>query len=631
MRGRGGDRTGLTLSAQDARVVAWLSTLALAGWTVLSMTDGAVDLGRLPAGAGATALAWGLVGAALLALGAVVRSRRSTLGGPAALGLGAIAALVAWSAASITWAPAPNLAWLATNRITVALAAMVIGVALAIGTRDPARRLAIGIAVAAVPVLGWALASRVVPELLSRAGDAPRLAAPIGHANTLALVAVFAVPGALCLAAARRWRPAGATIAMVALLVVAMSGSRSGILALAATVTLALWLQDDRPSMLASLGAAVAGAVPAAVYALGAEAFTTEPILDDPATRRGAGLVLGALIIIGIAIAATMGDVLAPFARRVALWIARPAAGRLVLVVTGCAILAGIVVSAAIGRDAEPGATRVLTLNTNNRTAWWGQAWRGFLDQPLTGGGAGSFPLTHIAERTVAVENLQVRQPHQLGLELLTELGIVGLALGLAAVGAVVWAARRTGRAAAPAVALVAAFLVQAQLDIPWTSPAATIPAMAAAGVVVAMGARHHTVRRGVSAGRVGVVTVLAFGASLSALWLWNGERRTTDAYLIASTNPIKGAAMAHEAAEDAPLSIGAFLVEARTLLELGDRSGAIAAARRAAERQPDHPFAWECLATVATGSQREEAIARWSELDPRRLPATPPACQAGW
>ena len=254
------------------------------------MTDGAVDLGRLPAGAGATGLAWGLVGAAAVALVAVVRSRHSTLGGPAALGLGTMAALVAWSATSITWTPAPDLAWLSTNRTAVALAAMAIGVALAIGTRDPARRLAIGIAVAAMPILGWALATRVVPELLSPAGEGPRLAAPIGHANTLALVAVFAVPGALCLTATRRWRPAGAAVAMIPLLVVAMSGSRSGILALAAAVALALWLQDDRPSMLAALGAAIVGALPAAVYALGAGAFTAEPVLEDPASRRGAGL-----------------------------------------------------------------------------------------------------------------------------------------------------------------------------------------------------------------------------------------------------------------------------------------------------------------------------------------------------
>ena len=71
-RGRGADRIGPRLSAQDNKVVLWLSMLALTGWAVLSMTHGAIDLGRLPVGAGAGALAWGLVGASTLALVAVV-------------------------------------------------------------------------------------------------------------------------------------------------------------------------------------------------------------------------------------------------------------------------------------------------------------------------------------------------------------------------------------------------------------------------------------------------------------------------------------------------------------------------------------------------------------------------------
>lgn len=631
MRGRGGDRTGIAPRAQDARVVTWLSVVALAGWTVLSMTDGAIDLGRLPAGAGATALAWGLVGAALLALGAVGVSRRRSWGGPAGLGVGAIAALVAWSALSVTWASAPDLAWLATNRVAIGLAALTLGIAVGVVTRDPARRLAVGVAVAGMPVLAWALASRVLPELLSPAGDAPRLAAPIGHANTLALIAVFAVPGALCLAADRRWRATGAIMLMGALLVVAMSGSRSGILALATSVVLALWLQADRPAMLGALGAAAAGAAPAAVYALTAGAFTSGNVLGDPVGRRGAGLVLGALILVGAAIAGTMGDALAPATRRVARWIARPGAGRLILVATGGAIVGGIVLAAMIGRDAEPGALRPLSLSSNNRTAWWGQAWRGFLDAPVTGGGAGSFPLTHIAERSVAVENLQVRQPHQLGLELLTELGLVGLMLGLAAVVAVAWGARRAGRVAGPALGIVAAFLVQTQLDIPWTSPAATIPAMAAAGVILTMGARHGAARRGVAMCRVGVVAAVAIGAIISAVWLWNGQRRATDAYLTAFVDPARGVALARSAADDAPLAIGPFLVEARALTELGDRIGAITAARRATDRQPDNPFAWECLATVSVDAQRAEALDRWSERDPHRIPTIAPACQPHW
>ncbi len=614
------------------------------------MTHGAVDLGRLPVGAGATGLAWGLVGASALTVAAVAGSRRCAWGGPARLAVGAMSALVAWSALSMTWAPAPDLAWLATNRVAIGLAALVLAVGLALVAADPARRFAIGVAVTAVPVLAWALGSRVLPELLAPIRDTPRLTAPIGHANTLALVAVFVVPGALCLAAQQRWRPTGAIILMLGLLVVAMSGSRSGILALATSVALALWLQADRPAMLGALGAAAFGAMPAALYALTAGPLTTEPVLDDPAGRRGAGLMLGALIVVGAAIAGTMHDPLAPAARRVARWFERPAAGRIVPALTGVVIVGGVALAAVVGRTAEAGAGRAISLSSNNRTSWWGQAWRGFLDAPIVGDGAGGFPLTHIAERTVADQNLLVRQPHQLGLELLSELGVVGLLLGLVALAAVVWGARRVGHAAGPALAIVAAFLVQAQLDIPWTSPAATIPAMAAAGVVVAMGAHagvrhspvqlapleathaHAGVRHGpVQLARVGVTAVVAVGACVSALMLWHAERTSTNAYFAAFTDPGRGAALAHTAAGTARLSIGPLLVEARALTTLHDRAGATSAARRAVDRQPDNPFAWECLAAVADPAHRSDAIRRWTKLDPHRDTSRAARCQPGW
>ena len=606
--------------------------LALAGWAVLSMTDGAVDLGRLPVGAGATALAWGLVGASALAVAAGAHSRASGWCGPGRLCIGAISALVGWSALSIMWAPAPDHAWLATNRVAIGLAALVLAVGLAIATRDPARRFAIGVAVAAVPVLAWALGSRVVPELLAPIDDAPRLAAPIGHANTLALIAVFVVPGALCLAAQRRRQPIGAIILMLGLLVVAMSGSRSGILALGATIAVALWLQADRPAMLATLGAAALGAAPGALYALWADPLTTAYALGDPADRQSAGLVLGALVVLGAALAWSAGEVLGPAARRLGRWLDRPAAGRIVLGATGVALLAAIALSVVLGRNAEAGAGRALSLDANNRTAWWGQAWRGFLDAPIIGNGAGSFPLTHIAERTTAVENLQVRQPHQLGLELLTELGLVGLLLGVVALVAVAWGVRRAGRVAGPALGLVVAFLVQAQLDIPWTSPAATIPALGAAGVIVAMGARAGGVAaRAWSLTRVGVTTAVAVAASLSGVIVWSAERRAGNAFGVLSTDPARAADLARSAADDPPRAIGPFLVEARARRELGDQAGAIQAARRSADRQPDNPFAWECLAAVTTGAQRTEALLRWSKLDPVRNPAASPACQPGW
>lgn len=628
-RGRGADRTGTGGGAQDGRVAAAVFACALIGWMLVSMTHGGTDLGDLPSGSGATALAWGLVGACVLATIASWYSGDRAWGRPAVLGLAGLGGLVAWSAVSTVWASAPDRAWLTTNRVASGLAAMVLGIALTTIARTPAQRGAIGLTVAAVPVLLWAVASRVLPEWFAPIVDAPRISAPIGHANTLALIAVFVVPGALCLTAEQRWRRQGALITMVALLVLAMTGSRSGILALFACVAVALWAYADRPAIVSGLGAAALGAVIPAVYAVGAKPFTQSPYLSDPAERRGAGLVLGVLVCVGALVAWITVEPLAPAGRRIARWLSRPAAGRLILVATGALVTAGIALAALLGRGAESGAGRSVSLDSNHRTDWWAQAWRGFVDAPLAGHGAGSFPLTHIAQRSIADDTLRVRQPHQLALEIATELGLVGIALGVLLVIAVLWAARRAGRAAGPALAIVVAFLVQAQLDIPWTSPAAALPAVGAVGVVLALGAGDGGGRSSGRA-RLAVIAVLAIGATFSALVVWHGERRASSAVVALDTDPATALRLAAAAADDAWPSIGPYLVQAKARAST-DPAGAQAAAEQATRRQPDNPFAWQCLAAVGGDDVRANALDRWTHLDPKRDPTVAPSCQPGW
>ena len=547
------------------------------------------------------------------------------------MGTAGAAGLLAWSAASIAWASAPDLAWLSTHRTAVAFAALVTGSALATRLDDAARRLAIGVAVAATPVLLWALGSRVIPDLLAPLDDTPRLSAPIGHANGLALVAVFAVPGALLLASTRRWRDAGAVLAMGALLVIALTQSRSGLLALVAVVALALWLFPARPRVIGALGAAILGMLPALVYGLTAGSLTTEPTLREPADRRGAGLIIGALIVLGAVLAVILSDVLGPAAARVARVLEHRLAGRLMFIAAGLLVAAGGVASTVFGRDASAGAGRTFSLDSNNRRAWWSEAIRGFTDAPVRGHGAGSFPLTDLAERTRAIDSLRVRQPHQLALELLTELGLVGLLLGVALVVCVAWASRRVGRAAGPALCLVVAFLLQAQLDFPWTIPAASIPAMAAAGVILGMGGRFRMARRRVGIARVAVAAVVGAGAIASAVVVATAAHRTNDAYF-SDASPAVAVALADRATDLNPLAIDSLLIAAKAHDQLGDRAAAVRDASRASNRQPENPFAWECLAAVADGSRRTDAIARLATLDPARDPLIqPPRCQPSW
>src|SRR5262249_43043117 len=127
-----------------------------------------------------------------------------------------------------------------------------------------------------------------------------RLDVPLGLPNATALVAAMAVLGALVLAAGRR-RVADAAVALIAaaLLTLALTGSRSGSIALAAGLVPAVWGMRSRPRAVGAPVAGVLGAVPAGVYGLTAGAITGSP-LPDVAGRRAAGLALGALLLAGI-------------------------------------------------------------------------------------------------------------------------------------------------------------------------------------------------------------------------------------------------------------------------------------------------------------------------------------------
>ncbi len=626
-RGSDADRIDVSLSPQGDRVTHYLGFMALVGWSALALAGGGVDLGSLDGGWGQTSFMAALIGGPVLAVVCLIRIRKVAWSRATSVTIGAFAALAAWSAVSIAWASRPDLAWLSANRTALALAAVVVGVAWGASQTAPARSLAVGVSLAALPVLVWSLAGRVVPDLAAPLVDTPRLTAPIGHANGLAVVAAMALPGALVWAGdIRRRRDLSVVIAAVPLLVIVLTGSRSGAIATLVTIGVALWLLPDRPRMLATLGAAAAGIVSAAWLALTADGLSGGNILPVPGQRRGIGLVLGGLIAAGIIAAIVLRPALVPVARRVSSMLTRPVAAVAVAVVV---VGAAVVVWAGRGVTANDGATRVFSADSNNRSAWWGQAWRGFLDAPLAGNGAGSFPVTHLTERTADVPSLQVRQPHQLVLELLTEIGIVGLVLALVALGGVVVAAHTGRRAVGPAVCLLMPFLVTAQLDWTWAIPAATLPAMAAAGVIVAHGARGRSIRWA-SWGRLGTASACALVVAGGGVAAWAAKSAAWDARLLRQDFDLTAALARAERATDLnPLAIHGLMIEALVREAVDDIPGAQAAARRATTRHPDNPTPWECVAALTSGPEKSAAQEQLSQLDPARNPNRPFACIA--
>jgi hypothetical protein len=205
----------------------------------------------------------------------------------------------------------------------------------------------------------------------------------------------------------------------------------------------------------------------------------------------------------------------------------------LVLVVAG--LVTGIVFAGRLWSDftnpvssqIDSTSGRFLSANSSNRWRWWQESWQAFTHHPLGGTGAGTFELT---DRRLRRSPIVTTEPHNVPLQFLTETGIVGFLLFLAAAaGAVLAAVRaRSGasgaeRAAATALGLgVVVFLLHLVVDMDWNYVATCGPLLLVAGLLAGRGApaaEPMRARRPILA--VGAVLVaLAACYSLAAPWL---------------------------------------------------------------------------------------------------------------
>ncbi len=619
---------------------------ALAGWSALAATGGGIDPGAGLGGGGPTGAFLALaLGAPLAAVAVVLAWDRAALrSGPARLALAAAAGIALWSGLSIVWAAAPDLAWIDANRAAIALCALALG--LALGALVPRAPLAFGLglaAAAAVPV-GIALGTKIVPGLLGSDRDLARLAEPVGYWNALALIAAMALPGLLWLAGARpRWALplAGAGIAAYGTALV-LTYSRGGVLGAAMAVAVTLALLPRRGPALAALAAGAAGAAWPAAYGLTDSLLSTDAIPVD--LREGAGAGLGWRLAVGVALAAALGPALVWAARRLGLG----ERGRPRLIAIGGAVVLCLVIVAGTaaspqGRDwadqrvselrgeggdavaNDPG--RLVSAAGNQRREWWGEAWRGFEDSPLLGQGAGGFALVHLQERRTPDDALATIEPHDAALRFMSGTGLVGIALFAALVGAVVWGILRAARLGAPPeiglpLAVLAAFALQASIDWSWAIPALTVPALAAAGVVLAAAAPGRAPGAparpgGLAAGALAGAATLAVASAALPWWSARAAGQAEDA--LARHEPELALARAADAREVNPLALAPLLTRGAAYTDLGQPARALGAYRAATELQPDNPEAWRALAIfLGEGPEARRAWAEVHRLDPQ-------------
>jgi O-antigen ligase len=186
--------------------------------------------------------------------------------------------------------------------------------------------------------------------------------------------------------------------------------------------------------------------------------------------ERGGYAVAGSVTVAALALTSSRGAWLAALVGLGVLALARVRSRRVaaLLVVAGAASVLLALSTAPLG----------------DRPAYWRVAASDVSEHPLLGSGAGSFDDYWLEHRPIPAD---VRDAHSLYLETVAELGIVGLALLLCALGTPLVAAvrARAQGVLASAAAGYAAFLVHAGLDWDWEMPVTVVAGLACGAAIL--------------------------------------------------------------------------------------------------------------------------------------------------
>jgi O-antigen ligase len=450
---------------------------------------------------------------ALLLVGRITLARRPFDGWSPALALasGALAGFAVWTLASSLWSDAPARALVEFDRTLMYGLVLVLTGSAAARAGDLATVLRwVAAALLAIALAG--LATRLAPETFPiSAGFLPeRLSFPVTYWNAMGIACALGALLALHLTASGREHAVVRVLAAAALPVFAvalyLTFSRGAIWVLPIGLVLYVLLAQPRGLLTGALAAGVPTAIAARV-AYGADLLARADY-DTSAAAASQGRSVG-LVVLGCALGAALLRAAAlPLDRRIAAIDLGPERLRLArLVASGglvLALLLGALAADAPRRIADARATfaegrymdydadlrtRLTSAVDNGRIDNWRVALDGVSGQLWHGTGAGTFRITWDRDRPAPP--VKVNDGHSLYLETLSELGVVGLALLLLALGTILVGAlvRLGGPERHAHGALVAAgtmLALHAAIDWDWEMPVLFVWLFGAGGVALA-------------------------------------------------------------------------------------------------------------------------------------------------
>lgn len=558
-------------------------------------------------------------------------------------GAGAVAAFAlfaGWTLVSIVWSVQPSDSWVEANRTLTYLAVFAFSIAFVRAAPRQWEGVLAGVVLATVIVSGYALVTKVFPGTLSADELYARLRAPFGYWNATGLFAALGVPACVWLGARRHgYGPLNALAfpaVGVLLLALLLAYSRGALLALA--LGLAFWfvVVPLRVRGAAVLLTGAAAAVPIALWAFARDGLTTDRLPSD--LRAPAGHQLGVLMLAMVLVLLAVGLYVAFRGSRSALSpLARRRAGTTLLV---CLALVPVGVAAYLATTdrglfgsishgfttltdphavTPPNDPSRLTAIGSVRSRYWNEALKAWKDHPWIGVGAEGYATARPFYRD---DTLEVRHAHGFAVQTLADLGIVGLALALLALGAWVWAATRAtglrerdrGRRYGPEriglltmMAIVVVYGVHSFIDWTWFIPGCTVIALLCAGWVAGRGPLRQPPAdlpplRGPRAwlrDRAAIaMALLAIVTAAGVAWaVWQPLRSldATNAALAKLENgDVAGAQREARIAHDRnPLSIEPLSVLAVAQSRAGDQQAALQTLKREVALQPSNPEPW--------------------------------------
>jgi O-antigen ligase len=419
------------------------------------------------------------------------------LSAPLAVAAGALALFAVWVLVSTAWSDSAARGLIEFDRALLYLGLLLLFGSLprTAGQIEWALR---GLLLALLTVGVFALLSRVLPDVVTTRHDivADRLSYPLTYWNGLGLFLGLGVILALHFASSERepgWmRVLGAGAAPVLAAGLYFTLSRGAIVATVAGAVGYLLLARPRGA-LAGLLAVVPACTLAVVAGYHADLLSTIDPTSAAAIAQGkdAALVIGLSVVLALVVRAAgllldrrLARVRVTARARRAGWVGGAVAALVALAVCWVAFDLGDRVQRQYdgfvsGTTVKTGGDirqRLTSPGNNGRLDHWRVALDAFEKEPLHGTGAGTYGITWARDRPI---DLKVEDAHSLYVELLSELGLPGLLLVLAAILTVLFGfARGVGgpdrHLYAALFAAGGAWALHAGIDWDWELPAVT-------------------------------------------------------------------------------------------------------------------------------------------------------------